>query len=265
MLRIAAFMCIKNDAYYVQMALQSIIPYVDGVYIQDQMSDDGTYEAIMDMKSDRIRVDRVDTGIAERFADHYDEPYYRSMAVNQCEEIFNPDFILKIDGDEIFTPYFFEMLGLINMGGINGVKVSGDRFISPTHRSVHPTAIEMSPGGIPFVDPHIQLWRAKRGYNYIANPSFTRFHPILMPVPAPLIWLDGICNVHLHRLFGPKALAFWSEGTDVIDRTKPLYPPTSCPNFYNSGINMGNAERVDFVWPQYILDRWATWEGGIWE
>ena len=269
-MRIAAFMVLKNDVFYLPMALQSVRPYVIGVYVQDQGSTDGSWKFLKDLQAkdgENLIVEQTDTGL-ERFDKEYNEPYYRTIAVERCEEHFKPDWILKLDADEIYTEDFFRRLFrndlLVKDAQWNAIRVAGDRFISETHRSVHPTAIEMSPEGIPFVDPHTQLWRAGMGVKYTSNPAFQRFHPILIPDPQPQYWMQGICNIHLHRTFGPKAKAFWAEGTDIIDPSKPLYPPISCPHWFKSAVNMGNSEEVDFTWPDYVLEKWATWEGGVW-
>jgi hypothetical protein len=193
----------------------------------------------------------------------YDEPKYRSMAVAETERCFpEAEWILKLDADEIYTKEFFDKIHNMNLSSFNGVRVSGDRFISPTYRSVHPTSIEMSPDGKIFIDPHTQLWRSGRGHNYVPNPGFTRFHPILMPNPEPLLWLPGICNVHLHRTFGPKALNFWAEGGDKTMTGPPYHPPSMAPNWYYSSANMGNAEEVQFEWPPDVMARWIEW--GVW-
>ena len=265
--KIAAFMVVKDDAYYIDMALKSVLPYVDGIYIQDQNSTDEPLDKILEASSDpdyadKVFVDVLDTGIDRRFAMEYDEPKYRSMAVTKTEELFDPEWILKLDADEIYTPWFFETLNSLPLTAFNGVRVSGDRFISPTYRSVHPTSVEMSPEGKIFIDPHTQLWRAGRGHNYVPNPGFTRFHPILMPNPEPLLWLPGICNVHLHRTFGPKALDFWAEGGETKMVGPPYHPPTMAPDWYYSSANMGNAEEVSFEWPPYVMERWKEW--GLW-
>ena len=273
-MKIAAFMVVKDDAFYVDMAIKSVIDHCF-VYVQDQCSTDGTYEKILELQGrylGKIAVEQAETNLP-KFDLKYNEPFFRSMAVERCEQIFKPDWILKLDADEIYTEDFFRRLRENDLlipeaenerGEVyNGIRVAGDRFISKTRRSVHPSSFEIAPDGTPFVDPHTQLWRAGRGVRYAKNPAFTHFHPILDPDPWPQYWMAGICNVHLHRLFGPKAKAFWAEGTDNPDPDKPLYPPTSCPNWYNSDINLGKSEEVDFTWPDYVLEKWASWEGGI--
>lgn len=268
-MRIAAFMVVKDDAFYVDMALKSVLPYVEGVYIQDQGSTDGTIQAVSDLmvqpgNGGTIIRDVIPTGLS-RFDPSYGEPKYRSMAVARCEE-FRPDWILKLDADEIYTEFFFRELAALEdagkLKGVNAVRVAGDRFISRTHRSVHPSAIEISPAGIPYVDPHTQLWRAGMGVRYVSNPAFQRFHPILSPDPTPQLWLPGICNIHLHRTFGPKAVAFWQEGGEKAPPGPPYHPPSMFPEWYASSVNMGNAQEVDFEWPDYVLAKWDEW--GTW-
>lgn len=267
MLNIAAFMVVRDDEYYIDMALASVLPYVKGVYIQDQMSIDGTYEkacAIMGASNGKILIERVDTGQKERFTEGYNEPYWRTMAVRRCEDVFKPEWILKLDADEIYTPYFFENIETILTGNpyYNGVIVSGDRFISKTQRSVHPSAIEISPDGVKFVDPHTQVWRAQRHY-YIQNPHMSGyFHPVMEPPVHPAYWLPGICNIHLHRIFGPKAYTFWQEGGEEIDKTTKFHAPTMAPKWFMSPVNMGCSEEVEFEWPAYVLRKWEDW--GIW-
>lgn len=281
MLNIAAFMVLKNDFYYLPMALQSILPYVKGVYIQDQMSTDGSYEKAKELMKQfdldnfenpdnpiGLCVEQIDTGTDERFGSKYDEPRFRTMAVKRAEEIFKPDWILKCDADEIFTEHFFNSLANLLSDpdfsqGVNGVKVAGERFVSMTHRSMYPEGMEFSPSGVPFPDPHVQLWKANHGHYYIPNPAFNGyFHPILLPSPKPIYWLEGICNIHLHRTFGPKSFNFWAEGGDLFERKSPFHAPTMAPKWFQSERNMGTAEKVDYKWPEYVLTKWREW--GIW-
>jgi hypothetical protein len=269
-MRIAAYMVVKDDAYYVDMAIKSVLQYVCGVYVQDQFSEDGTQDVVNKIKSDdpggnRIVMERFHTG-SGRFSSGYDEPKWRSLAVARCEELFFPHWILKLDADEIYTQYFFEKLIELErelvLENFVSVRVSGDRFISKTRRSIHPTSIEMSDKGFPFVDPHNQLWRAFMGMKYIQNPAFTRFHPILHPDPFPQYWLPGICNIHLHRTFGPKSLPFWQEGGDPPMQGPPYNPPSQSKKWYESDINLGNSEEACFDWPDYVLQKWEKW--GCW-
>ncbi len=268
----AAFMVVKDDVFYVDMALKSVIPYVKGVYIQDQMSVDGTYEKVLQMKEEypgKIVVEQIDTGTPERFGPDYNEPKFRNMALRRAEELFKAAWVLKLDADEIYTEYFFKRLKGLLVGNpkFECIRLSGERPISKdywaTLGSTELEKTEWSPEGGKFGDPHTQVWRAGK-YYYACNPGLpgTFFHPILTPDPQPQYWLPGITNVHLHRTFGPKAFNFWAEGGEDFERKTPFHPPSMCPGWYNNRVNMGTAEKRDFVWPEYILTRWKEW--GIW-
>lgn len=266
-MRIVAWMVVKDDQFYVDMALKSVLPFVDGVYIQDQASTDGTIEEIKKIGSDKIRLEIVDTNLP-RFDPKYDEPFYRSLALARAELWFNPDFLLKLDADEIYTPYFFEQIKAheaeFKAGTYAAARISGDRFISTT-RKVATTKTQhglVIHEGQKYYDPHTHFWRANLKVRYVKNPAMTGFtHCVLSPDPHPQLWIPGVCDVHLHRTFGPKSITFWEEGGEKINREKPC-PPVDCPNWYKSDVNLGESEECDFPWPEYVLEKWRAW--GIW-
>lgn len=274
-MKICAWMVLKNDAYYLPMALQSVLPYVTNIYIQDQGSTDGSLEIAKEYESkylNTIKVEVVDTGL-DRFDFQYNEPYYRSLAIERAEEIFKPDYLLKLDADEIYTPYFFSQVASceegFKAGVINSLRMSGERFISKTHKTASPHAIFIH-NGVKFCDPHTHLWSTRQRVRYVKNPDMSGsfLHCILAPNPEPIKWIPGICNVHLHRTFGPKSLTFWGEGGDKFDKEvylsgkQKFNAPVICPQWFNHEVNMGTAEQVDFEWPDYVLKKWEEW--GIW-
>lgn len=237
------------------------------------MSTDGTYERILSLKPERdgekIFVEQIDTGHRERFEQGYNEPHWRTEAVKQAEGIFSPEWILKLDADEIYTEYFFHRLETLLTPDFKfeAVRVSGDRPVSKDFWATLGSTVlektEFSPEGGRFGDPHTQLWRAGK-YYYTTNPglSGTFLHPVLTPNPEPQYWLPGICNLHIHRIFGPKAFNFWAEGGDVFERKTPFHPPTMAPKWYFHKVNMGTAEWRRFKWPDYVMKKWEAW--GCW-
>jgi len=266
-MKIVAWMVVKNDSFYVDLALRSVLPFVDGVYIQDQFSDDGTYEKILTyVPTGKVVVERVDTGLAGRFNSGYNEPHFRSLALERAEKVFcESEWLLKLDADEIYTEAFFEMLNdrEAQFKKINSFRMSGHRFVTSRHISWHPSAIERNLG-VEYIDPHTHLWRRGLGVRYVPNPHMTGFlHCVLNPEPQPATWVSGIYNIHLHRIFGPKALIFWKEGGEEFDESKPFHAPTMTPKWFRSKVNMGTAVEVDFTWPDFILDRWREW-GRVW-
>jgi len=268
-MKIAAYIVVKNDAFYIDMAIQSVLPYVSGIYIQDQKSTDGTTDIIRSFAGqypDIIKHEIIDTTIEDRFDPNYNEPKYRSLGVQRAEDLFNPEYILKLDADEIYTDYFFQNIFSMQdvLKDYQGVRVSGERFISKIYKTACPYSAVEGPGGKKFYDPHTQLWKASLNLRYVKNPSMVGFlHCVHVPDPIPAFWLSGICNIHLHRTFGPKAFKFWAEGEEEFEEKTPFNPKVSAPNWYNSYVNMETAEKANFEWPDFVLNKWKAW--GIWE
>ena len=256
------------EAYYIDMAIKSIIDHVDALYIQDQGCTDSTLDIARKTVDNKIPlvIEENKTDLP-RFHPDYAEPIFRSAALERAEEIFKPDFLLKIDADDVYTEYFYEQVKLLENQGTfllyNSLRHSSERFITPEYRSQSPHARQIV-DGVPFYDAHIHFWKAGLNVRFVKNPGQTGwFHNVLQPVPEPVLWLPGICNIHLHRSFGPKAFKFWAEGGDVFEETIPFNPRRQAPQWFNSQMNMGYAVRTDFQWPAYIMEKWKKW--GVYE
>ena len=257
-MNIVAWLVVRDDAYYVGMAIKSIVSYVDALYVQDQNSKDKTLDVILEnVGKTPIWVDRVDTGLP-RFDKNYNEPLYRSLAIARCEAQFKPEFLLQLDADEIYTSHFFERLKHLPEG-VNGVRHATERFITPIARSQSPHALQNVDGKL-YYDPHTRFWRAGRGVRYIKNPTVEGYlHCILNSEPNPIFWIPGLCHIHLHRSFGPKAFDWWKQGGDIFEETKPFNPKRQAPKWFNSELNMGTALTTEFDWPDYVLNKWKDW------
>jgi len=265
---IVAWMVLKDDAYYLPMALESVLPYVEGIYIQDQGSTDGSIEIVKEYQTQgyNIIMETEDTGF-ERFNPTYNEPVYRSMAIERAEQTFKPKYLLQLDADEIYTPHFFDKVDVLGkpleQGSINALKVATDRFVSKNHRVQSAHALHVVKGE-KYYDPHTRFWSTRIKVRYVQNPAMKGFlHCTLNSEPSPVYWVHGICHVHLHRTFGPKSFDFWAEGGDEFERKTPFNAREMAPKWFADDINGGTAEKVDFEWPDYVLKKWEAW--GIWE
>lgn len=273
-MKLAATMVIRDDAFYVDMALKSILPYVDGIYIQDQGSTDGTVaviEEVMPLFPGKIVLEIVPTGLP-RFDPGYNEPEFRNKALDRTIELFDPDFVCKFDADEVATPLLFEKIEEIEKketsgefpSQINALCCSEGRFISRNLISADREAYGFERDGNWYYGGHIWFWRKSLNIRYTRNPAFTTyFHCILNPDPVPYLWIPGICHIHLHRTFGPKAFDFWAEKGDVFERVNPFNAREMAPIWFHHNINLGTAEKVEFAWPDYVLQKWEAW--GIWD
>lgn len=261
------------DEYYVDMALKSTFKNVKSIYIQDQGCTDRSIDIIKEIVGSQTEmvVESVPTGLS-RFARNYNEPYYRSLALRRCEEIFCPEWLLQQDTDEIYTEAFFDALQSLNKSGelenYNGVRHATERYLTPEYRSQQHHALQVIDGNN-FYDPHTRFWRAKLGIGYEKNPGVEGFfHCVLRPDPQPVYILPGIMHIHLHRTFGPKAEPFWREGGDEFeDPIKlPFSPEKKASKWFK--FQMKESVYSYYEWPDYVKEKWCKWgeySGYNWE
>ena len=271
-MNIVAWMVIKDDAYYADMAVKGVLPYVSGIYVQDQASTDNSVQVIKDTVDDKVPliIEIEDTGL-KRFDPEYNETVYRSLAIKRARKLFSSDWLLQFDADDYYTPYFFGKLVELEESGkldrYNSVRQAAERFVTPEYRA---RAADNELGSVfvvngeAYLDPHTRLWRSNLPCEYIQNPEFVGseyqyLHCILHPEPVPTYWLPGMCVIHLHRIFGPKAWSFWAESGDVFERTIPFNPRRQAPKHFESDKAMGNAVYMPYDWPDFILKKWKEW------
>lgn len=261
------------EEYYVDMALKAVMPYANGIFIQDQGSPDNTVSVIKETIGEQVPycIDIQKHGLP-RFSPDYNEPYYRSLAMEMAEKAFpENDWLLQVDSDDYYTPYFFETVKQLNETGelkpYNSVRHGGARFVTPEYsaqRGDNSLGIRQEHNGFSYLDPHTRLWRYGLGVKYIENPAFKDseyhfLHCVLEPEPVPVYWLPGLCDIHLHRMFGPKAWKFWEEGGDKFERTTPFNPRTQAPQWFNDVVNMGDAVYTAYDWPEFVMEKWREW------
>lgn len=271
---ITLWMVIKNDEYYVDMALLSCLPFVKYVYVQDQGSTDNSTKVIADTINQfnsetklppvEYIIEIEDTQL-KRFDPTYNEPKYRSLALQRAADLFQSKWLLQCDADDMFTPHFFAHAMALEQAGKdqhNSIRHASERFITPEYRAWDPNIHKVN--GVEYIDPHTRLWKSSMGSRYVLNPAFknTFLHCVLQPHPGPEYWLPGICNIHLHRTFGPKSWNFWEEGGDVFERKTPFNPKRQAPKWWNADVNMGKAVKImdkEYVWPEFVLRKWREW------
>jgi len=267
-MKITAWMVLLSEggmeSYYIDMALKSILPHVDSIYIQDQGCTDDTIAVAKAIVGDKVplHVEEISTGLP-RFHPDYDEPHFRSLALKGAEEVFEPEWLLKIDADDFYTEHFWEQVRAAEASGklaeYNSVRHGSDRFVMPGYRACSPHAKQVV-DGYSYYDPHVHLWRAGLGVEFIQNAELTGFmHCVTFPQPDPSLWIPGVCNIHFHKSFGPKSFPFWHEGGDVFDDTIPFNPKEQAPNWFAHDLNMGTAVKSHYVFPNYVIKKWKKW------
>lgn len=268
-MNIAAVLVVKStgglEEFYVSMAVRCLVGNVKYLYVQNQGCDDDTIGEILRYSNGLdLVIENIENDLP-RFDLRYNEPYFRSLSIERCEKVFNPTWILQIDADEIFTKEFFSQINNLNRLGkldrCNGCFYPSDRFITPKWNSRFSDDMRDDVNGGPkLVDPHHKFWRASIKSRYSNNPTLNHnFHGVMSPSPHPMVTLQGICNVHIHRMFGPKAFKFWAEGGDKFENTIPFDPSKMAPVWFNHKVNMGSAVYEPYDWPDFVMEKWKSW------
>ena len=272
-MKIATWTVILDDEYYIDLALRSSAPHVQGMYIQDQGCTDNSIEVIKETMKDYPDTPYVIESEFTHLPKYKSVEYeFRAKAVKRCEEIFKPDWLLLLDADEFFTEEFFELLNTVDLKGYNGVFSSCERFITPEYKDAcFQSSIWINDkgwktkekgNGKRYTDPHCRFWRSGLGIKHVQNPGSGGFlHCMLSPEPEPMYIApsEGTYLCHLHRSFGPKAFEFWSEGGDIFEWKTPFNPRRQAPIWWSNEINLPSAEKSNFRWPEYVMKKWREW------
>lgn len=116
-MRLAALVTVYNEAKFLEASLNSIKDYVDDIVIVEgayqetiklgkpARSDDGTLDIIRDAIQkhgwDKIREIRIN---------EKSDAQQRNVGLQQIKAWFDPDWLLIVDGDEVYKPHMFKMI-----------------------------------------------------------------------------------------------------------------------------------------------------------
>jgi glycosyltransferase involved in cell wall biosynthesis len=200
------WMLCKDEEFYIDMALDSVVRNVGGVYILDTGSTDATITIVrtfQNMYPKKIVLEQKDFGGDFRFgrpnADM--QCVVRNYAMERAKGIFNPEgFLICLDADEIFNDRFFELLD-----GLKGdcLVHATNLLITPYTVSTHPLDVEER-DGVKLFDPHNRAWRAQLPVQWI-NREGMHMAPRVNgnPLPNRVVTKDHV-HFHLRYSFGPK-------------------------------------------------------------
>ncbi len=279
-MKYAVWIVVRDDVFYIDMAIKSVLPYVDGIFILDTGSTDGTIELIESFKDPKIVLEKIkhdflrpepDSG-RDSGATHpwwrYDETKKgnsleaecRTYAWRKCKEIFNPYWILQLDADEVYTPLLFKLLPQYDKDalfkkGIYAIKIATDRFITSTQLAMD---TKLFPPG--FHDPHERIWNPDLDVQWFKPGKWTEHvvPRLINGQPLNFVWMSGLVHIHLHRVFGPKSEIFWQ----VSKQPGVPYDPRVNKERFEWAIRL--AVLTDFKWEglEFVIDKWKEW--GIW-
>ena len=251
--KLAVWMVVRDDEYYIELALKSVLPYADGIYILDNGSTDKTIKLIESFKSDKIFLEKIKYNFERPDFDKGDHtwthPYWqwnekydgdsleaqtRNLCVRHCIERFSPDWLIQLDADEVYTPLFFQKLSELDLTKISAIRHSTDCFLTKN-------IIMRRPNEDAF-DSHYRSWNPKLNIQWKkTNRREGHVGPkVYETEKQKFYWMDGIVHIHLHRTFGPKTIT--KEETNELLK--------------------GSIKKVDFDWHKldFVITKWRWWE-----
>ena len=98
---ITAIYRVKNESRFIEQSLKSVVDICSDIVVLDNNSSDDTVEICSGF-------DKVDI-IEEKRDLPYDEVREKNIILEKARKL-DPDFILAVDGDEIFMPHASEVL-----------------------------------------------------------------------------------------------------------------------------------------------------------
>jgi len=206
----------KNEEDYIDLALRSVRDHVDGVYLLDTGSSDSTIDqanAAMKMSKTSFKQVFGDFGGDRlKFGSDYREKEARNWAIEQTEKEWDPEYIISLDGDEVYNLAFWEWYAAATSRGVASIGHATELPTTPYTVSRNHNDIRML-GTMQLFDPHIRIWNTRkvRG-RWEQNPG----EHVYLALPG-----DAVCpfsaHFHLHYAFGYKCMYY---------RLKFEYPET---------------------------------------
>lgn len=223
--KIISWSIVNNEIDYLPDIIPFHFQFFDLMYFLDTGSNDGTFEFLNDYakKDSRLIVEKYHTSY---FPDHsvewrdmknpFPEVDVRNYALQRVEKL-NSDWLVQLDGDEIFLPKVRLIIentkkSIISHSTINPVE----------DLNKHPIEIR---SGLTLYDPHARIWKRTAGVRYMQNPAMkgAQFHCIPVKESRHVYhsalneFTDEIFHFHLHWMYGKKINKFY-EKQGMTDR-----------------------------------------------
>lgn len=204
-MKFVAWMLVRDEQWYVDMALRSLENYCDKVVIIDTGSTDSTLEKIAAF-GDLVHLeqrDRYEVKPDER--GFYHRAYFCNIAIRIAKS-YRPEFLLAIDADEYFLPGVFDLPYQFPDAPSWATSTYSLSSLDPlTYFADLSSQDDLN-------EPHIRLVRNLPGYGYVPNlmrpeygychsyPSWDDFHLAPLEKQCP-----GVFHLHF-RWLGPKRI-----------------------------------------------------------
>lgn len=221
--RIITWSIVNNEIDFIADIIDYHTGWVDAMYVLDTGSDDGTLEVLHNKSREnpKLLVEEYHT----KYSPEYDIPWeemknpfpevdVRNYAIQRCKSLTQPDWLIQLDGDEIFLS---ETKNLI---------VANPRAVALNHSTINPACDPSTHRkefrfGHHFYDPHSRIWNAKYSIEYMknyhlggkqfhCNPTIRGWNKHLFETPGT-VWVKEHIHFHLHWIYGKKMESFFRK------------------------------------------------------
>lgn len=288
-------MVVKNEQFYIEMAVRSVIDFVDGVCVIDTGSIDNTINILSFLKISYSKLyfeQKKFCESSDRFPPDYDEVISRNYAIERALNIFGDNsWIIILDGDEVLNQRYFECLnGAINVGAKtfgHSTNVPASPYLVWGEEKYYVTWSDKWK----LFDPHVRAWNTNLNVRFVRRPVVG--HMILKEVGREedlhheYVTTDNV-HFHLHRGFGPKCLyryinrinfectgreacknlgieykdifsqeLLMEKFPEYFDENKKFIPPFDTDSSWRSSF-----KPMTHPLPDYVVEKWRSW--GYW-
>lgn len=217
---IVTWSIINNEIDFIKEIIEYHLSFVDGMYILETGSTDGTLEYLKNLNHPKVVVEEYPIKYSteyhlawEEMKQPFPERDVRNYAINRAREAFKPDWLIQLDGDEVFLAETKKIIDKVNP------------CLSISHSTLNPvgdptTHRKEFRKGYHLYDPHCRIWNCQYQIEYILNPAFhgkKQYHCIpslaergrhIFHEYGNLFVPDNI-HFHLHWLYGRKLDSFF--------------------------------------------------------
>jgi glycosyltransferase involved in cell wall biosynthesis len=207
--RICAVMVVRSEAYYLRLSLACALRHSDHVFVLDTGSTDESMQILASelerVGPARLAFEQRDFGGSYNFEGGsyptndpraYREMEARNYALERAEQLFDPDWMVRLDVDETMAGSLFDIMRRENNAPSLRFNCELALHYGP------PLRLYRENGSC---DPHVFAWDRRKGSGRWTHPSGQHVCLTGPGFGMPRMISEPV-QFHWHRVFGPKSI-----------------------------------------------------------
>lgn len=228
MIKVLVQMVVRDEEFYIDMALESVVNKAHGVFVLDTGSTDGTVEKVKEYQSKYSNIyleEKFFGGNYKWETGVYKETDARNYLNRRAREEFpEADWMLVLDGDELVNDYFFSeiervsSLGATSMGHATSLPTSTTTVLN-TAKDIKVMEDDIKHGVSYCFDGHFRAWEKNHRTEWVYIPGTRN------PFQGVFVGNKAIselhCHFHMHYAMGPKSIYGWLVNWKLTETSVP--------------------------------------------